>query len=84
MEATLESKPVCIFKTMIMQFEGDQKDVSSVAVLTDLKNIKIKQKPGLSVIVQLKRGNQNLGRVYFYLWLCVVFLLSFKINRIAV
>ena len=62
----------------------DQKDVSSVAVLTDLENMKIKQKPRLSVIVQLKRGNQNLGRAYFYLRLCVVFLSSFKINMIAV
>ena len=29
---------------MIMQFKGGRKDESSVAVLTDLKNIKIKQK----------------------------------------
>ena len=43
MEATFEKANVCIFKTMIMQFEGDRKDVSSVAVLTELENIKIKQ-----------------------------------------
>ena len=43
MEATFEKANVCIFKTMVMQFEGDRKDVSSVAVLTELENIKIKQ-----------------------------------------
>ena len=40
--------------------------------------------PGLSLIVQMKRGKQDLKRVYFYLRLYVVFLSLFKINRIAV
>ena len=39
-----------------------------------------------SLIVQMKRGKQNLERVYFYLRLCVfeIFLSLFKINWMAV
>ena len=42
--------------------------------------------PGHSLIAQMKKGKQNLERVYFYLWLCVfqLFSSSFKINRMAV
>ena len=92
MEATFEKANVCIFKTMIMQFEGDRKDVSSVAVLTELENIKIKQiqreerirRPDSVWLFKWKEVNRILERVYFYLQLYVVFLSLFKINRRAV
>ena len=73
-----------------MQFEGGRKDVSSVAVLTDLENIRIKQKqreerirrPDSVWLFKWKEVNRIL-EVYFSLSLSVVFLSSFKINKIA-
>ena len=92
MEATFEKANVCIFKTMVMQFEGDRKDVSSVAVLTELENIKIKQiqreerirRPDSVWLFKWKEVNRILKEYIFYLRLYVVFLSLFKINRIAV
>ena len=74
------------------QFKGDRKDVSSVAVLTELKNIKIKQiqreeriRRSDSVwLFKWKEVNRILKEYIFYLRLYVVFLSLFKINRIAV
>ena len=37
--------------------------------------------PGHSLIVQMKRGEQNLGRVYFYPRLCVVRLIEVSVER---
>ena len=37
--------------------------------------------PGQSLIVQMKRGEQNLGRVYFYPRLCVVRLIEMSVKR---
>ena len=74
-----------------MQFEGGRKDVSSVAVLTDLENIKIKQKqqeerirhPDSVWLFKWKEVNRILEEYIYIQRLCVVFLSSFKINRIA-
>ena len=74
------------------QFKGDRKDVSSVAVLTELKNIKIKQiqreerirRPDSVWLFKWKEVNRILKEYIFYLRLYVVFLSLFKINRIAV
>ena len=70
------------FQTMIMQFEGGPKrcikrcrpqrprKYQNQTEATGRENTP----PGLSLIVQMKRGKQNLRRVYFYpTALCCIF-----------
>ena len=86
-EATLENK--CMY-FQDYSSKGRRKDVSSIAVLTDhgsellgRSTGKENTPPGHSLIAQVKRGEQNLERVYFYLRLCVLqfFSSTFKIKR---
>ena len=87
-EPTLESKCVYCqdYNVRLCSSKWHQKDVSSVTVLTDLENKSNRTKQQeericRSLIVQMKRGEQNLGRVYFYPRLCVVRLIEVSVKR---
>ena len=75
-----------------MQSKGGRKYVSSDAVLTDLENIKIKQKqheerirrPDSDWLFKGKEVNRILEEYIYIQRLCVVFLSLSKINRITV
>ena len=80
-------------RLLLYSLKGCQKEVSSVAVLTDLKNELNRSKQQEERIRRLdtvwlfkwKEVNRIL-KEYFYLWLCnfQLFSLSIKINRMAV
>ena len=92
MEATFRKQTYVFSKLWLCSSKGGRKDVSSVAVLTNLENIKIKQKqqeerirrPDSVWLFKWKEVNRMLEEYIFIQRLCVVFLSSFKINRIAV
>ena len=75
------TKQMYVFSKLRL-YKGRRKDVSSVAVLTDLENELNRSKlqeeientsPRHSLIVQMKRGKENLEREYVFLRLSFSF-----------